>query len=178
MESNLGTMKINQLIEDASEQDIIAALQRMKDPDSRHLLCYVAGEQQLAAAAPILITYLEDTESHVRSCAADALGKIGDPYAGEALLRRFTEQETQQSVRTMLATDLGAVGYKPAIPALIAALSYDGTEALRGTAAWALGKLQAQEALSTLTAALQREKDEYCYNRIVTAIDQIRNTDL
>jgi HEAT repeat protein len=169
---------LDQLKQDVPEREIIAALQRTIDPGSRHLLCYVAGEQELTSAVPVLIRYLEDPESHIRSCAADALGKIGDPQAGEALFKRFTEDESSQAVRTMLAAALGAVGYQPAISALIEALAYDGKEALRGTAAWALGKLQARDALPALETALQREQDAYNHERIVGAIGQILNVDL
>lgn len=173
-----GAYIVEQLTHQAPEQEIVAVLQRTTEPASRHLLCYVVGERRLTSAVPLLIGYLADTEVHVRSSAADALGKIGDPRAGEALYHRFTEEETDQGVRTMLAAALGAVGYQPAIPTLIEALSYDGPEALRGTAAWALGVLRARAALPALEEAVQREHQAYSKERMVIAIGQIRNADL
>jgi epoxyqueuosine reductase len=53
-----------------------------------------------------------------------------------------------------------------AIPELIGVLKDDPRPVLRGTAAWALGKIGGKEAFSALTAALNAEKDADVLNEI------------
>jgi HEAT repeat protein len=173
-----GAVIAEQLKREAPDQELVAALQRVSDLNTRQLLHYVIGERKIQTAVPLLIEHLSDSNAKIRYSAADALGAIGDPRSGNVMFNRFAKHETDQGVRTMLAAALGAVEYEPAVPALMEALTYDGPEGLRGTAAWALGKLQAREALSALEEALQREQDAYSHERIFIAIGQILNADL
>jgi HEAT repeat protein len=103
-------------------------------------------------AVPTLIDLLHDADAATRSEAALALGIIGDSRAGPALLERFTTNGGATWEYHWPATGLGAVGYRPAIPALIAVLDHPD-QALRGLAAYSLGMLGAVEAQQQLEAA-------------------------
>jgi HEAT repeat protein len=107
----------------------------------------------------------------VRSAAADALGKIRDARAGNALLRRF-DLETDIGVKRMLAAVLGAVGHRPAIQLLVALLSSDD-RSMRGSAAWALGNLRAEEAIAPLEESLTQETESYAIERMTQALEWI-----
>jgi HEAT repeat protein len=158
----------------ASITELVIALQNSTGL-VRQILCDILGERQEQLAIPVLINCLNDTSPGVRSSTADALGKIGDSSAGEALLKRFDGTEKDTGVRQMLGIALGAVGYKPAIPFLIQALK-DTDTTLRGCAAWSLGVLKAKEAEVSLEQALLiTEKTElYTVNRIQEALKTIR----
>jgi HEAT repeat protein len=160
--------------DNAPVAELIAALQERSTPRIRHILCYMLGDRREKAAVPILIKCLKDRSPSVRATAADSLGKIGDPRAGEALFERFVGAEKSMGARHMLASALGAVGYEPAIPLLIQALE-DSNGTLRGCAAWSLGVLHAQEAKDALERALAREAGSnadsaYAANRMREAI--------
>src|SRR5689334_22217408 len=74
----------------APSGELITALQKAAKPLTRQILSDIVGDRCEAAAVPILLQYLEDASSGVRSAAADALGNIGDLRAGPALLARFS----------------------------------------------------------------------------------------
>jgi HEAT repeat protein len=141
------------------------------------MLHYVIGERNIQAAVPVLLKHLTHPYADMRYSAADALGKIGDPQVGEALFTRFTGGETDPGVRQMLAAALGGVGYRPAIPALIATLHTPGSETtmLRRMATEALRTLKAVEALPALEQAWAQERNAYTKDRMLLAIGVIQN---
>jgi HEAT repeat protein len=178
LESSIhGARKADQLKREASDQDLVAALQRVTDLNMWHVLHYVIGERKIQAALPVLLEHLTHPHADIRDSAADALGKIGDPQAGDALFARFTGAEPEPGVRPMLAAALGGVGYRPAIPALIATLQTPGSEAtmLRRMAAEALRTLKAVEALPALEQAWAQERNAYTKDRMLLAIGVIQN---
>ena len=69
-------------VERASAGDIVAAYEVCRNPVLRGWLCYRVGERELHAALPMLVHALNDPVPVVRSEAADALGRIGDPERG------------------------------------------------------------------------------------------------
>ena len=62
-----------------------------------------------------------------------------------------------------------------AIPELISVMKEDPRPVLRGTAAWALGKIGGPEALSALNKAGRAEKDEEVLNEIGKGLDFFKN---
>jgi HEAT repeat protein len=163
----------SQIRKEASIRELIAALHQTTNSHVREVLCDLLGELQAKTAFPVLITCLEDSAAGVRSSAADALAKIGNPLAGEALMKRFAGIETEIEVQRMIAVALGAVGYRPAIPLLIKALVSIDPD-LRGSAAWSLGVLKSLEAANSLEQALSHEKELYPRERMKIALDTIQ----
>ena len=153
--------------------DLIESLKRAETALSRQILSDILGYRGSKRAVAVLIEHLEDDSLEVRASAADALAKISDRRAGEALLRRL-DAESSDRVKQMLAVALGAVGYEPAIPRLIELLDHpDAT--IRGCAAWSLGVLQATSALEVLQNQLELETNEYSLEQISTAILEIKS---
>ena len=72
----------------------------------------------------------------------------------------------------MLAAALGAVGYRPAIPLLVKALTNSDAN-WRGSAAWSLGALQAHEAVNALQSVLRFECHPYAMARMREALNTI-----
>ena len=153
----------------ATISDIVAALQASTIPLTRRLLCSIVskrfrvgyfekGFSDATQAVPALIEALADPDEGVRSAALEALGDIGDPAAGPALLEQYHKEKEGSPVRHMLASALGASHYTPAIPTLIQALS-SSDAMLRRAATWGLRSLQAQEAKESLQKARTSETD-------------------
>ncbi len=134
------TPAIRQITEQASSSDLITALQEARLPLARHIICRILAARCAETAIAALIPLLDDRTPEVRNAAAEALGKIGDPRAGPALLAHFADPESSIGMECMLAAGLGAVGFRPAIPLLVQALKAPNV-ALRGVAAWGLGIL-------------------------------------
>lgn len=156
----------------ADTAHIIAALWVTTGEWAQQVLCDILGERHAADAVDVLILRLGDRSAKVSSAAADALAKIGDARAGAPLLAHFEDPQTPLPTRQMIAVALGAVGWREAIPSLIAVLaSEDGS--LRGAAAWSLGVLNAKEASTALVAALVRETLPYAAQRMREALAQL-----
>ena len=62
-----------------------------------------------------------------------------------------------------------------AMPQLIELLTKDERPMIRGTAAWAIGKIAAAEAEEVLLAALQREQDPDVLNEIDKGLTLLKN---
>lgn len=152
--------------------EIVKAVDESSNPTTVQILCDILGELHAREAAPKLMECLVHPSAGVRSSAADALAKVGAEQAGAMLLERFSGAETEGSVVRMLATALGAVGYRPAIPQLVNALKSPDAS-LRGSAAWSLGALQAREAKEPLRLALEAEDNSYARARMKEAVESI-----
>lgn len=148
---------------------LVEALRAAREEIPRAVLCDALGFRHEKSAVGDLIACLEDESPRVRSSAADALAKIGDPAAGQALMARFELPDPDLGVRRMLLSALGAVGHRPAIPLLIRWLG-NPDPSQRGAAAWSLGAMRAEEALTALEEALRVERIAYPRQRISEAI--------
>jgi HEAT repeat protein len=153
--------------EDASV--LIEALRISVDERPTRILCDVLGYRQERSAVDDLVGCLGHSSSKVRSAAADALAKIGDPRAGAAILARFLLPDPNIGVRRMLLAALGAVQHRPAIPMLIDWLG-NPDDSQRGAAAWSLGAMRAESALDALREAERIERMPYPKERIREAI--------
>lgn len=160
---------------EANVAEIIEALRMSTAPLVRQILCDILGERGDEGAVDILINALQDASVGVRSSAADALAKIGDSRAGEALMGRL-KVERSAGVRQMIAAALGAVGYRPAVPKLVLMLK-EASATTRGCAAWSLGTLRSKEAGRALEQALNVEANSYAANRMKEAIEMIKTSD-
>jgi len=156
----------------ASTSDIVNSLKLATDNHTQQILADIAGDRYEEVAVPMLIEYLQSASPGVRASAAEALGKIGDARAGATLMERFDRLEKDTGVRHMLATAVGACGYRAAIPLLIEALN-DPDPVLRGCAAWGLGALGAESAEDALRNALRHEEDGFAKGRMQTALEAI-----
>jgi HEAT repeat protein len=174
-----GPTKIERLRYEAADEDVVALLQQATAPNIRLLLHQVLELKKAKTAVPLLIEQLNDPDPDIRDSAADTLGAIGDPRAGEALFRRFSLEETDQTLRPMLAAALGGVGYRPAIPMLMETLFItDAPKAkvLRQMASEALRSLKAVEALPVLKQAITQESNDYVRYRMQVAVEAIQNS--
>ena len=94
----------NKIKSEASVSEMVSALQQSPNADVREILCDLLGELASQQAVPALIESLHDPSAAVRGSAADALGKIGEPTSGEALMERYIQED--DDLRQLLAIDL------------------------------------------------------------------------
>lgn len=155
---------------EAPAKALIEALGKSTNNLTRCILCDILAERGTKTAVQAILKCLDEpTSDDLKDAAAEALGKIESPKAGEELLRHFLKEK-----RTWYAIALGAVGYRPAIPYLIDALT-SSFGMVRGGAAWSLGELRAKEALAPLKQALPIETERYAQERMREAIALIEN---
>jgi HEAT repeat protein len=169
---------------EASIREIIRALQTAPTPQVRYTLMYVLSWRGAKSTIPVILPYLNDRSSRVRGAAADALyrlalihfGKVSDLHIGAALLERFEGKERTTSTYSTLALALGAVQYRPAIPALIRALT-SADEGKRRCAAIALSNLQARESTDSLRHAVEHEQIPHTREKLQLSLDRIVRSD-
>lgn len=160
----------HKLQREAPAKALIGALEISTNETTRCILCDILAERKTKTAIQSILKCLDEpTSDDLKDAAAEALGKIENPKAGEELLRHFLKER-----RTWYAIALGAVGYRPSIPYLIDALTCS-SGMVRGGAAWSLGEFRAIEALKPLNRALTIETEQYAQARIREAIDHIEN---
>lgn len=83
-------------------------------------------------------------------------------------------QSSLAGVRSRAAWQLGRLGDRSAVPALIEALQTDENEDVRWSAAWALGELGDEAAISALTAASEGDESEDVRSRAWEALRLLR----
>jgi len=159
------------LRKEASVKQMILALEKTNSIKARRTICAVLGDRHAKFAVPILTRHLADTDLTVRCYAAEALGKIGDPDAGPALLALFKKKQPR-ALRSTLAVVMGSIHYQSAVPTLIRALA-DEDDSVRGCAAWSLGLLLPAESVPALLQALAVETSSWAKERIQGALDKI-----
>ena len=157
---------------EASIKELKKALQQSQSPDVCRVLINILGYRHARSAVSLLLPYLDNEDSDIRSVTADALAAIKSPEAGAPLLWQY-KVETERGPRNMIAVALGAVGHTAAIPVLIEALKCPDP-GLRGSAAWSLGALGAVEALDDLQQALSKETAWYPTERLTEALAAVK----
>lgn len=161
------------LIREARVKHLIQALHSSSTSRQRETLCYVLGKRCAKSALRLLIECLNDSSNHVRSEAAQALGRIGLPIAGPALYERYLIEE-KPGTKSNLAAALGEVKYQPAIPALIKALK-DPDRRVWNSAAESIPYIPTQETINELERALEKETDETIKKLLRKLIGDIAN---
>jgi HEAT repeat protein len=157
--------------EDAPLQVLLQALQQSADPALRGLFCHLLGERKDLQAVPALIHALHDADAHVRAEAAEALDKIGDERAGEALMQQYLLENDEN--RALFAGALAGTHYLPAVPYLVDALASNDA-ILRASASAALRYLEAREAIQPLTEALAKETSAYVREEMQKALTVLK----
>jgi HEAT repeat protein len=159
----------HKLRREASVKELVKALWNSKTILTSRILCDILGARRAKTAIPALLNCLNQPDPDLKNDAAEAIGKIGSPKAGEELLDHFILEP-----RGWYAIALGAIGYSPAIPYLIKGLSNASDWLIRGGSAWALGELRVKEAIKPLESSLVIENDKYAFDRMNEAITKIR----
>lgn len=95
----------------------------MASPDRQTKISAELGRRGAKEAIKPLQSLLDSDVAEVRATAAEALGKIGNDRAGQALTRLLGDRAQPDFVRDTCAYALARIGYAPALPTLIDALS-------------------------------------------------------
>jgi HEAT repeat protein len=172
----------------ATTDGLLAALRHAATPSERAILIEILGWRDTPRIVPELARYVSDRSYRVRVEAADSIAKVANAVrkrfghhgfshmssdmVGPVLLKRLVAERTHQHRNVLLPAALGAVGYRPAIPALITALE-DSNSNLRSFTAWALSILQANEAVEPLRRALAVESDRHTSRMMQRALEEI-----
>jgi len=113
---------------------------------------------------------LKEKSSKLRTGAALALGKIGDPSAFEPLMNLLHDPDVD--VRKSGCDALGRLGDVRAVDAL-AALLTDAIEDIRMSAAFALARFRESRAFEPLLSCLKGAKDKSQRGRAAAALAQL-----
>jgi HEAT repeat protein len=105
------------------------------------------GEVRSDEAIPRLLKFVEDSDSDVRSSAANVLGKIGSEAAIPGLLRLV--EHSDYDVRWRAADVLGKIGSEAAIPGLLKLVEHSNSD-VRRRVADTLGKIGYKEVIPGL----------------------------
>jgi HEAT repeat protein len=97
-------------------------------------------KKKASQAVPHLLTLLKDQEASIRSCAAWALGQLGDEECHEKALLALLE-DMDSAVRRSAAIGLGQMGKHTALPRLIQ-LSVDADRYVRQAAVEAVASIE------------------------------------
>ncbi len=92
-------------------------------PDRQTKISAELGRRGAKEAIGPLQSLLDSDVPEVRATAAEALGKIGNERAGQALTRLLGNRTQPDFVRDTCAYALARLGYAPALPTLIDALN-------------------------------------------------------
>ncbi|ABA23115.1 Predicted signal transduction protein containing Nacht domain [Trichormus variabilis ATCC 29413] len=132
------------------------ALQLLKEKEQQieqvRFQKYRAALGEKKAAVDRLLELLKDSESNVRSSAANALGRIGTETAIPGLLELLKDSES--NVRSSAANALGNIGTETAIPGLLELLK-DSESNVRSSAAFALVRIGTEAAIPGLLELLK-----------------------
>ncbi|MGB5770830.1 MAG: HEAT repeat domain-containing protein [Crocosphaera sp.] len=126
------------------------------------------------AAVPVLIKALSDSDSYVRSSAAEALVNIGNEAAVRGLIQALSDSDSD--LRWRAAEALGNIGNEAAVRGLIQALS-DSDRYVRSSAAQALGNIGNEAAVPGLIEALSHS-DSMVRWRAAEALGNIESPEI
>jgi hypothetical protein len=141
-----------------SEDELLWALET-GSPELQRKICFEIGRRKLRRAVSILCRLLRITDDEkVRAAAADALGEIGDPTAGEDLIAVFRDSSQPFQVRDTCAYALARLGYKPALLHLLPGLA-DPNRTVRLCVLAALAAINDPIAYEYVHLASEAEQD-------------------
>ena len=119
----------------------------------------------------LLISILKKSESaEIRSCAAEALGAIGDEQANQPLINAL--QDTNNSVRRFAISSLGHLQNPTAVEPLIPFLE-DQEPDIRCATAVALGEISNSNAVEALILAAMKDSDRSVCSAAIIALGKI-----
>lgn len=138
-------------LSDPHAQGVMRALDHY-DPAIRHAAARVAGRLEVAAALPVLVKAVFDSQEPVRFAAMRALGEIG----AETTVKTLTEQldHYRKGEGAWSALDaLARIGDESSVPTFAARLA-DRDQYLRAAAIEGLGRALSDEASATAIGAI------------------------
>ena len=147
---------------------------RESNPRLREIAALGLGMIEGREVVQPLVAALRDGEVGVRANAAWALGRIEDGRALRPLRDLFADRS-----ETVREAAVFAAGHfddsTSSVAALTRVLRDDEAASVRRAAAWALGQLEAREAVDALVAALGRERDTPVREMATWALGQIED---
>lgn len=153
----------------AQEAQIVAAAEPGTSPG--------VAAQESSGRARILETMIgileNDASADMRDQAAQALGRMEDAAAVDALARAVS-QDASPSVRSHAAWALGMIESPDGVAALMSALADDSAE-VAAQAAWALGMIESPEGVTGLAAALQSHDSAEVRSQAAWALGMIED---
>lgn len=148
---------LRDLLQSETDAELLLVLEK-SNQETQARVCFELGRRQSKAAVESLRRRLTSKSALVREAAAEALGQIGDPSAGDDLLRLFSDRTQPVPVRDTCAYALGRLAYKPALPKLLTSLA-DPTPTVRSCVVAALSAIGDAETRGPVQIALQTERD-------------------
>lgn len=134
-------------------------------------LVVALGKLKAKAAVPILIRVVRGYVG-VRSLAAKALGKIGDPQAGPVLQAALEDRSA--NLRLAALKSLGRLKYRPAAPTVHKFLSSPDPR-MRRTATLAIGYLEDATAVNQLLSIAREDGSSLVRPAAVQALGRVGN---
>lgn len=110
------------------------------DPNAsvRDYVMQALGRTQHPDAAELLVAALKDKDNDVFASASEALGDLGDPAIPHLITVLTTGEE---DARCVAAWQLGELGARPALPALIQTIQSETRVPVIALCIWALGEI-------------------------------------
>lgn len=158
------------------EADLLNRLQSAQGK-TREVLIRVAGQRQMGAAIPFMVSATEAEEAGVRGAAVQAVGLIGGVAQLEPLVQRM-QKTTVAAERDDLETALIAISGRTgaaSVPALLP-LARNGQESVRVAALHALAAAGGPEALKVINATAVAEGDDALRDEAVRTLATWPNT--
>ena len=151
------------------EEYMVAPHQR--DIPTVKTLVVALGKLKAKAAVPVLIRVVRGYVG-VRSLAAKALGKIGDPQAGPVLQAALEDRSA--NLRLAALKSLGRLKYRPAAPTVRKYLSSPDPR-MRRTATLAIGYLEDATAVDQLLSIAREDGSSLVRPAAVQALGRVGN---
>ena len=148
---------LRDLLRSSSDAELLWKFQTA-DPELQGPIASELGRRKCKEAVPSLRARLSAADARMREAAAEALGRIGDPSAGDDLLALFEDYTQPEAVRDTCAFALGHMRFERAMNALVSALT-DSSRTVRICAAAALAAIRRGEAREDLELISLVEQD-------------------
>jgi HEAT repeats len=152
--------------------DLVVMLDNTPDVQGAKRAASLLAERFPGASVPFLIERLDNKSPQVRWAIVNALQRIADPASGPALLARLLLPETDPDARRLLIRALGTIHHSPASEVLTALLR-DPDSQQREAAAFALGALDAKEALDAVVEAYAVERDRHTREQLRITLNRL-----
>jgi HEAT repeat protein len=145
------------------------------DSASTALILWIQRKHDDPAVVPRLRTALRDGDACVRRVAGSVLGRVDHPSALAALMAAIDDPNAD--TRNVAAIGLGLADERfqkdPAVASGLIRKLRDEAATVRRSAAWALGSIEAKEALQPLIDLLGKDADPRVRQVAAWAIGQI-----
>jgi HEAT repeat protein len=146
------------------------------DSASGALIAWIQREHNDPAVVPRLRSALRDQDACVRRVAGSFLGRVEHASATAALVAALDDASADTRYVATLGLGLSDDSPRPAgvVEPLVRRLRDDSPQ-VRRAAAWALGALEAREALTALIGVLERDSDPRVRQAAAWALGQLKS---